>query len=189
MQPPPVRPRQPPAHTPHQRLVMFDCCLLQPVFLHFLVIPIICYSCTSPPFPLLLLVLSASSITALQRHAQAGRGVQWRRAPGDPRSASQFTGCQVKRIKQSKISESMQLNVRQQLVSFTILFVSCILWCEALWMLLSFNFCSSFHSYFPPTFSNSQLSVLPYSSLLTCYSRLPFFTDFESSGHLIILFL
>lgn len=56
-------------------------------------------------------------------------------------------------------------------------------------MLLSFNFCSSFHSYFPPTFSNSQLSVLPYSSLLTCYSRLPFFTDFESSGHLIILFL
>ena len=65
MQPPPVRPHQPPAHTSHQRLVMFDCCLLQPAFLHFLVIPIICYSCMSPPFPLLLLVLSASSITAL----------------------------------------------------------------------------------------------------------------------------
>lgn len=48
---------------------------------------------------LLLLVLSASSIIVLQRHAQAGWGVQWRRAPGDPRSAFQLTGCQVKTIK------------------------------------------------------------------------------------------
>lgn len=38
-----------------------------------------------------------SSIITLQSLAQGGGGVQWRRAPGDPCSAFQFTRCQVKK--------------------------------------------------------------------------------------------
>lgn len=76
-----------------------------------------------------LLVPSATSIIVLQRHAQAGRGVQWRRAPGDPRSAFQFAGCQVK--ERQGFWESMHLRVQQWLVSLTIRCVSCILCIDA----------------------------------------------------------
>lgn len=102
MQPLPIRPHQPPSHTSHQCLVMFDCVvfyiLLFYIFSSFLLFFI--HACL--PRLLLLLVLSASSIIVLQRHAQAGRGVQWRRAPGDPRSAFQFAGCQVIKKKKQK---------------------------------------------------------------------------------------
>lgn len=73
------------------------CFLLLPAFYiswPFLLF-VIHVSLVSPPPP--PLVFSGSSIITLQRHAEGGGGVQWRRAPGDPCCSFQFTGCQVRK--------------------------------------------------------------------------------------------
>lgn len=135
---------------------------------------------------LLLLLLSDSSIIVLQRHAQAGRGVQWRRAPGDPCSAFQFAGCQVTKKKKRKIWESMQLSVQQWPVSFTIQYVSCILWFKALWMFL---FLFAFTHHFTQVFSHFL-----WLSLLCCFLftfifmllKAVFFSVSDSPGRLFI---
>lgn len=119
--------------------------------------------------------LSTSSIIVLQEHAHAGQGVQWRRAPGDPRSAFQFAGCQVKR-KSNQIWESMWFSVQQYLVSFTIHYVSCILWSEPLWMLLFFII---------SLFLTLSSLFFPLHLFFFFYVLLQavFFTDSDSSGH------
>lgn len=100
MPPPPMRPCHPPSHTTHQGPVISDCVVFY--IRLFCIVLSLSSSCRCfilwciSPCPLPLLVASASSIIVLQRAAQAGRGVQRRRAPGDPRIASQFTGFQVK---------------------------------------------------------------------------------------------
>lgn len=84
---------QTPCHVP-------ECRFLCAAFLHFLFIPVFIIIFLFMHVSLHLLpapLLFSLSITVLQRHAQASRGVQRRRPPGDPRRAFQFTGCQVKK--------------------------------------------------------------------------------------------
>ena len=95
-------------------------CLLRSAFRHFLVTPVIFYSCMFPPPSLLTLLLPVSSINVSQRHAQAGWSVQWRRASGDPRSLFQFAGCQVKKgeKRQCEIKCSLAKHSREPVSSF-----------------------------------------------------------------------
>lgn len=63
----------------------------------------------------------ASYIIVLQGHAQIGEGVKWWGAPGDPRSAFQFPGYQVK---QHKCGNWWNLNECMQYVcSWILLFI------------------------------------------------------------------
>lgn len=120
---PPIRTPLPHSPTPAHPTDLMLCLTVPSVYiLHFYMLFSLLlffnyhyYSYTSLLLPSSLL---PSSIIIPQKHAQACRGVQWRWAPGDPRSAFQFTWYQVKKQNRHKLKFSASQFHHPVLLSF-----------------------------------------------------------------------